>query len=709
MGISSRKLRKTVEISFHKLKIQNLSEMTLPRLAAGLFLCTLSVTRCFAIETVPLAADTTVHSESEELREVVVTGQHGGSNGTYVDGRLNFDSGKIMHGLHAFGEADIINTLKRNSMISANSEYSTGISVEGADPSQTVFSVNGTGLFFPYRFGGVFSVFQTPHFASATFSPRVSDKSTSDFLGGETNFVSRSGSGAPFRLQVNAGLLASSVSVGVPIGRKLTVNAAGRVSYINRLYSPMLNNSEHAMLYDFADFNLSSVWTVNDASKLILESYYGHDRLTYVDTGFGMKMKMGWSNAMAQLSWFTASETFNTRHTASYTSFRNSFNIALNQIGFEMPSAISRVSVTGGWNLYRRNISLGYEAAYYDITPQYMRREAEGNNPDGAVADNAWYAKALASKVFGLSNHLNLTAAVHGSLWKSKASRTRGAINPRLTLKMDYGRFNFSVHAGTYAQYIHQVGLSEIGLASNYFIGADSVIPVQRALSFTATAEWRPSAEYTIVVSPYLKYVDGQTEFRGQILEMYDSEYNPSNYITAGHGYNTGVSVAVYRNKGPFTGSVSYSYGLTRRHSPGIEYAFRSIHDPGNRLNINVEYSLNKWTFAAAFTVASGRVYTPVSSFYIIGKNIISEYGRKNSARMPPYQRLDLSATFKFDIKASKYIVGNMVNISLINAYGHKNIEMQYFRIDPVKHDIMLKRVYSLFRFLPSVSYTITI
>ena len=75
-----------------------------------------------------------------------------------------YGSGSVLHGARMFGEADFLNVIKRASNVAAVSDYASGISINGSDPSQTTFSIDDVPLFFPYRFGGVFSVFSTPQF-----------------------------------------------------------------------------------------------------------------------------------------------------------------------------------------------------------------------------------------------------------------------------------------------------------------------------------------------------------------------------------------------------------------------------------------------------------------------------------------------------------------------------------------------------------------
>lgn len=82
------------------------------------------------------------------------------------------------------------------------------------------------------------------------------------------------------------------------------------------------------------------------------------------------------------------------------------------------------------------------------------------------------------------------------------------------------------------------------------------------------------------------------------------------------------------------------------------------------------------------------------------------EYGERNSARLPLYHRLDLGATYSFSTGHTVRL-RHLLNLSLINAYAHKNVEMQYFILNSENGDYSLKRIYSLYNLIPSVSYTL--
>ena len=94
-------------------------------------------------------------------------------------------------------------------------------------------------------------------------------------------------------------------------------------------------------------------------------------------------------------------------------------------------------------------------------------------------------------------------------------------------------------------------------------------------------------------------------------------------------------------------------------------------------------------------------------ALYMVGENIIHEYGDYNGARMPDYHRLDLSATYI--LHKGRRMEGSL-NLSVYNVYARQN---------PLYLDIMVKYNEennnigvnlvgrSLYSILPSLGYSL--
>ena len=94
----------------------------------------------------------------------------------------------------------------------------------------------------------------------------------------------------------------------------------------------------------------------------------------------------------------------------------------------------------------------------------------------------------------------------------------------------------------------------------------------------------------------------------------------------------------------------------------------------------------------------------PLSRYFLQG-NIVNTYSPKNSYRIPPYHRADISMTYQFKKTEKKE---SSINLSIYNVYGRQNPFYMYFETtgDLTKFSIETKvKQVSLFTILPSISY----
>ena len=92
---------------------------------------------------------------------------------------------------------------------------------------------------------------------------------------------------------------------------------------------------------------------------------------------------------------------------------------------------------------------------------------------------------------------------------------------------------------------------------------------------------------------------------------------------------------------------------------------------------------------------------------YIVGERIVTQYGRRNSARFPLYHRLDMGVSYTFRTGGHRLPLEHSVNLSVLNIYAHSNVELQSWNVNMVTGRYYLRQVSSLYRAMPSLSYTI--
>ena len=136
-----------------------------------------SLTCISAADAAPSPADTL------RLEEVQVTATPSALPRISSSGALNISRSAIDAAPRAFGEADPLRFLTLMPGVTAASDYSSGVSVDGMDYSQNLYRLNGIPVHFPYHFGGTMSVFSPAMYRRVTMYRTVKPASESGVLG----------------------------------------------------------------------------------------------------------------------------------------------------------------------------------------------------------------------------------------------------------------------------------------------------------------------------------------------------------------------------------------------------------------------------------------------------------------------------------------------------------------------------------------------
>jgi hypothetical protein len=187
--------------------------------------------------------------------------------------------------------------------------------------------------------------------------------------------------------------------------------------------------------------------------------------------------------------------------------------------------------------------------------------------------------------------------------------------------------------------------------------------------------------------------------------------------VLQGKGRSYGMELFAQKKTGSFTGWVGYTLSWTDRQFDDLNegrrfpYKYDRRHDISialmKRFNDRIELS-GTWVFGtgSSVTLPVGVMWLDkpldvknVSPRQFFGINEYYDYGERNSHRMTPYHRLDLSISF---IKKKRWGERRWV-IGVYNAYSRKNpfymnVESDYNG----KHRFVQ---YSLFPIIPSFSY----
>ena len=164
-----------------------------------------------------------------------------------------------------------------------------------------------------------------------------------------------------------------------------------------------------------------------------------------------------------------------------------------------------------------------------------------------------------------------------------------------------------------------------------------------------------------------------------------DVGVSPDGRIAVLDGRAQGVEFFMQKKRGALTGWAGYT--LSTVNNTFSEFnngaSFPALHDRTHEINLVAKYSRGVYTFAATWVYATGSPYTaPESQYFVPLLNGETQsyihVSDKNSLRLPDYQRLDLSASRKFESTQWATEIG----ISIFNAYNHQNVWYRDYNLD---------------------------
>ena len=646
------------------------------------------------------------------LEEVVVSTRRS-PVGFSDDGNVDINLSRLSGLGGMFGETDVVNMLKKLPGVTSLSDMGSGLSVDGADFSQTSFEIDGVPVYFPYRLGGVFSAFNTWHFQRVSFERSPFSGASPARLGSRVGFHAYVKPAAEtFTGRGSVGLLSSSLALRVFPSEKISLSGAARISYINQIYGKMLKVNDSRIATDFCDLNLTLIWRPDPGNTVTANGFMSRDVAEYGSSSYNGDFDIRWFNRQVSLAWRHTGRV-DMSHRIYFTDFRNALRVGLMDVRMRAPSALENAGVSGEFVFPAikgmADLVAGYSFNYYMLTPLWCESSGFGQDmePVRNVQD-CYDGKIFGDAGFQVDENLRLGFSVSGYIWKN-GSYHRADASPRLSLKLRFGSWSLAASGGVNHQYLHRIGFSEIGLASDFWFGASESSGPQLSAGGGVELSHRLPFGLTAAVSVYCRRVCGQPEYDGMIFDLIDREYDSMSHILDSDGYNAGAAISIRRESGRLTGMTSYGYGVARRKYSGSDSWHYGATDPGHSLTISAEYAIDpRWTVGADFMLNSGRRYTPVEQLYMIGGNIISVYGGRNSAQLPLYHRLDLSAVFKIPPCGRNGRIRQSLSLGLLNAYGHRNVDARYFFIDSETGEYRQRDQSSLFRFLPSVSYILS-
>lgn len=711
---------------------------------------------------VDLMADVQLNMEMggdvQKIEEVVIRGNSDQNTKSTQLGEieLNIEQVKV---LPAFmGEVDIIKTIQLLPGVSSASEGGQGFYVRGGGPDQNLVLLDEATVYNAAHLFGFFSVFN----ADAVKSVNLIKGGMPANFGGRMSSVLEvnmdEGNLKRFEVKGGIGLISSRLTIQGPIVKdKGSFIISGRRTYIDLIMKAAIPKSSPfaGTSYFFYDFNAKMNYKLGPKDKLYFSSYYGKDIFSFGNLEDNFQVDMPWGNGIAALRWnhlFSSKLFMNV--TATYTDYLFSFGSEQDEFRFQLDSGIDDWGGKVDFTYFpgsRHKIKWGIDYTFHTFTPVSVSASQEDVVFDTGVAQKLFSHESAvyALDEFDMNENLRFNAGlrystfqhvgpftrfVHGDISsadstinypKSELIKFYHGLEPRVSMRWML-KDKSSIKAGySYNyQYVHLTSLSAVSLPTDIWYPTTNIAKPQKG--------WQSSIGYfrnfldnkiESSVEVYYKSMKNLVEYKEGAIPSDNALDNTDNLLVFGTGYSVGAEFFLKKSIGKFTGWIGYTISKTERLFPDLNNGepFAAKYDRRHDLSLVGTYKLNdRWVFSSAFIFATGNTLTLPTSWYVQDQDLLFNYGQRNSTRMAPYHRLDISATYYTkdykevldpetgEMKKVKKRFKSNWAFSVYNVYNRANPYFLYVDNDgdflEGTFEIKVKQV-TLFPIIPSVTW----
>jgi hypothetical protein len=625
--------------------------------------------------------------------------------------RVNLSSLEIKRA-PAFIEADVFRSLQLLPGISAQNDFSSALIVRGGSPDENLILLDGTEVYNPYHIGGLFSTFNSDAISDAEFlaggfpaeyGGRISSvlNVTTKEGNSKEGFITNKSKLAPYwdmsHIKGEVNILSSKILAEGPVYKGSWIFSYRRTYFdqVASLYY-LYKDEPQNWVYYFKDLQFKMISDLNPRNRLTFSTYGGNDQLTFVlgeNTASKIDFDWVWGNNTSSLNWrYVPNSKFFNNLTVARTVYDFDVNLVFTTIDSVAGEASDRIVVLNtinDWTIKEKldwylseahTISMGmtyktlgmsFKQTLGNIT--FFNQKQEPYILDAFLQDK-WQINPLLS----LQSGLRLSKyELHDEIYIQPRLGVKYRITENFTLKGSWGIYN------------------------QFLFTTNDDDEILRVVDF-----WEPIPEY-LNAQENQHYIAGIEKWFGEgftgSLEFYYKPYataldlNPSNNpsddtddFIAGKGEAKGVELLLKKSDGQLTGWIGYSFnkvekqidfnkdGIISREDGEI---YAPNYDRPHTANIVANYSINsRNALSLIISASSGQPYTPIlgkvysqSNFGSL-RNPYSRLqnieGQRNSARYPPYFRIDLG--FVREKKIGK--INSKLKFQIINLTNHYNV-----------------------------------
>jgi CarboxypepD_reg-like domain/TonB-dependent Receptor Plug Domain len=653
--------------------------------------------------------------QTNQLDDVEVKGKRAEDNVKNIESsviKLNVQNIKKLP--IVFGEGDIIKALTLQPGVTTAGEGAGGFNVRGGKVDQNLVLLDDAPIFNTSHLLGLFTSVNTETVQNATLYKSVMPARYGGRLSSLLNINTKSGTTDPKR-SVGIGPISATGLFQQPFkDNKGSILLSSRVAYPNLMLEalPKRFSGSKASFYD-----VKAVFQYRFSSKnnLKITGYKSGDAFKFPeDTSYF------WGSTAATIHW---SSILSKRLSVNVKGILSHYIYGVNGLSkgleYELKSVNRHHEIRADamYQLKNHRIEWGIGGIDYRFSPASI-------NPSSATSSiiskqlNDMLGRELSaywSDEWQISKRISLQAGIRyaqfqntsignsylyikdrpktveniiDTLQNAKDGTIYQGFEPRVSFKIELSD-NQSIKGGygRTRQFIHLISNTTAISPIDYWQLSNTHIQPQVAEQFSL-GYYRNLQENTFetYIEGFYKNMNHLVEYKDGASLLLNNHLETELLSAIGKSY--GVEVSIQKNKGRFTGNMSYTWSrsLVAVQSPFVSEQinqgkfYPSLYDKPHNLTLLGQYFLGEgWTFSGTFTYQTGRPITYPDGQYSYNQNLIFNYSDRNASRLPDYHRLDVS--FSRDSRRNKNQKKyNVVNISFYNLYARQNPYSIFFK-----------------------------
>ena len=641
-------------------------------------------------------------------------------------------SPKKLASIPNLGEKDIFRAIQLLPGVSGTNESSSGLYVRGGTPDQNLVLLDGFTVYHVDHFYGFFSAFNSGAVKDiqlfkggfpAEYGGRIS--SVMDLTG-------KTGNSNKLSLSAGLSLVSANATVEIPIGEKANLLIAGRRSYTDILKSGLYNSifdlyndsnqtngnilpnfngfqqNQTQPTFYFYDLNTKFSYKPSDKDIISISIYNGEDNLdssreNQNTFGSGTEERiinsdiedlLNWGNWGSSFRWARQwSDKLYTNVVGAYSNYFsqrkriNDISIQLIDTTTTNKSGLIEDNNLNDYTLrihneYKINskhsLEFGGQLTKNEVDYNYSLNDSISviNQKDKGLIktvyiQNKWSPTKKLNIIGGIrTTHFDVTNELY---YEPRLSGSY-QLNNKVKLKGAWGK---------YYQFVNRIVREDVTQGSRDFWllanKENSPISFSQHLILGTSYEvddWLFDVEY------FEKEMTGLTEFSLRFQSALGTDPNDQLFFE-GTGISRGVDFLIQKKVGKYTGWLGYTLSEVVHTFPDLSNSpFYSLNDQRHEFKIVNVLKAGRWDLGATWVYGSGKPYTAPNGIYTITllDGTETEYvsiGEKNGLRIDPYHRLDLSATYNFNISSGKGEMG----LSVFNLYNKTNTWYNEFEV----------------------------